>query len=117
VIPIIGAYVCSIVCNKAMNMADWCVKNKTLGAHGYFREHGWLVLKTTILHVPLFALWYSGALLPIVNEALALARIGALETVTPMSTLGAGWILDSIGTRIARYIKAPQKANGNGGAV
>lgn len=106
---IIVAYVSSLVCNKVMNMADWCLKNKTLGAHGYFKEHGWLVLKTTVIHVPLFALWYYGVLLAVVNKALALAEVEALQAVTPMSTLAAGWILDSIGTRIARYIKAPQK--------
>lgn len=106
---IILSYLASIACNKILNMADWCAKNKTLGAHGYFMEHGWLVLKTTILHVPLFALWYSGMLLPVVNKALAIADVGALDSVTPMSTLAAGWILDSIGTRIARHIKAPQK--------
>jgi len=111
---ILIAYLISVLCNRVMNMADWCAKNKTLGVHGYYREHGWMVLKTFVLHVPLFALWYLGLALIPINAALVAAGVGALPGVTPLSSLAAGWVMDSIGSRIAKYVKAPQK---NGGTV
>ena len=122
-IPIVIAYIASVACNKTMRMADWCAHNKTLGAHGYFKEHGWLLLKTSIVHIPLFALWYTGVLLPAVNAVIgaagaAMSATGAaialppLTEVTVLTTLAAGWPLDSIGTAIARYMKTRQKEAG-----
>jgi hypothetical protein len=92
---------------------------------GYFKVHGRTVWKTMALHFfLLFPLWYMGFLLMPINAAIKAAVVGycaamsvtldpgsipQITAVTGLTSLPAGWILDSIGSKIAMKLKRAPK--------
>jgi hypothetical protein len=114
---ILAAYLAAVVCNRAFNWLWSWGRNVKAGPFAYFSEHGPMLLATMLLHVPLFALWYSGAILPALNAAIGgmlagadaipgvdLSGIALPAVVTPGVTLIYGWPIDSVTSRIGMLI-------------
>jgi hypothetical protein len=107
---IVGAYAVSVLANRTMNMLDWVQENKEFGFKGYWKKYWPKNLKNMLMHVPVGAMWCMGILLPVVNGVLGGAGVSKIESVTSMSSLAAGWIADSVSSRISKRIPG-----GNGG--
>lgn len=129
---ILLTYLAMVVLNRVVNWMNWWIANRAKGPMAYFGENAPRLVKTFILHVPVFALWYSGMLLPVINLAIkgAVAAYGAtfgatiapesvptFTEVTPLVTVAAAWPLDSLASRLAPLFRRKPKPDENGEAV
>ena len=124
---IIIAYIVAVLLNRAFNWLWWWSRNRRAGPLGYFREYGPMLAATALVHVPIFVLWWSGALLPVTNAIVAGVLKGAslipgvdLTTVTlpsgvtAASTLIYGWPLDSVASKVGMLLGSQFVVYANG---
>lgn len=116
-IQVAVAYIVAVIFNRAFNWLWTWGRNPKAGPLAYYREHGPMLAATALLHLPIFVMWYSGMLLPIVNGAVSgalkgvdlipgvdLTTISLPAAVTPAVTLVYGWPIDSIVSRLGMLI-------------
>ena len=127
---ILITYAVAVLLNRTMNWFFWWGSHREAGLFGYYREHGPMLLATLLFHVPGFVLWWSGALLPLVNGALT-ATIAGLDAipgvdlstvqlptqVTALNTLCYGWPLDSLVSRLGMKLGSKFALFGGNGAA
>lgn len=112
---ILVAYVVAVIFNRTFNLFMWCATRRST-PRAYYREHGMMLAATALLHLPLFALWYLGWLLPVINGIIsaALAGVDAIPgvdlssiqlptVITPAVTLMYGWPIDSVTSRLGKW--------------
>lgn len=103
-IPLVLAYIGSIVLKALYEMLDYMQENK-VGVKGWWDVSRIATIKKGVIHVPLCAAWVSGGALAAVNAMSASVGLGTFEAVSVVNTVMAAWFLDSASKPMVKRLK------------
>lgn len=112
-ITLVLVYVGSVLVKWGIEALDHVATDKATreaGFKGWWELQKYDLMKKALIHVMLCPAWVSGLAMAAVNAVAAQAGLGAMEAVTPISTLLAASMLDSYGKPFAKRLKRASEA-------
>lgn len=103
---IVIAYVVAVLLKWGYEAFDWVGDHRKEGFAGWWADQKIEIGKKAFLHVFSCAAWVTGSALVVINAAMVAAGMGAIESVTPATTVMAAFMLDTLGKPLARRLRS-----------